>query len=130
MPLKNYSEMGYNVFLEKEGSLVSGFRDLQFYSTAEFDPETGEIPETSKGGALTDLKTEKMSPGDMAQALANLDPKLLAAGEITRPITTDQEFKASDAKIIGGTIGGLGFAVIVDPKGEGMFDNIQEACRS
>jgi parallel beta-helix repeat protein len=127
MPIKDYSEMGFSVFLDKQGSLLSGFQDIQTYSTVEFDRETGEIPETSKTGTLFDLKTEKMAPGDMAEALANLDPKLLAAGEINKPIAIDKDFKASEVRIIGGVVGGTGFVVTVDATGNGMFDTIQEA---
>lgn len=86
MPLKDYSESGYNIFLESDTSLLKGFQDVQFYSTVEFDEETGEIPTDKISVGLATLNTEKLSDAEVEQLLGKIKATALTSGDISQPI--------------------------------------------
>lgn len=109
MPLKNYSELGFNIFLESSNSLLSGFRDLQLYSTVEFDKETGEIPTSEVSKGLATIDTEKLSDALIKQLLGKIRVTALTSGDISQPINVVSGHIQS-ANFVSGT-GGSGWRI-------------------
>lgn len=82
----SYIDLGYNVFLEKGGSLLEGYKDVQFYSTVSIDPNTGGIITEQVSAGLATINTEKLSQAEIDQLLGKIKANQLSAGDISQPI--------------------------------------------
>jgi uncharacterized protein YjbI with pentapeptide repeats len=82
----SYIDLGYNVFLEKSGSLLDGYKELQLYSTVSIDPDTGAPATDQVSTGLSTINTEKLSQAEVDQLLGKIKASSLSAGDISQPI--------------------------------------------
>jgi len=86
MEIINYESFGINKWLEQETSLLANFEDIQFYSTLEVDPETGETKLNEISAGLTTVNTGKMSQVEIDDLLGSISATQLTSGDISQPI--------------------------------------------
>lgn len=82
----NYESLGINKWLEQETSLLANFEDIQFYSTLNVDPDTGEPITNQVSAGLTTINTENMSQVEVNALLGNISATQLTSGDISQPI--------------------------------------------
>jgi len=86
MEIITYDKLGINKWLERDTSLLSDFQDVQFYSTLNIDPDTGETVMNQVSAGLSTVDTGKISQAEVDALLGNIRATQLTSGDISQPI--------------------------------------------